>query len=301
MLFEVKDTGEELPLNISEELFCLNNGNGVLHHSQVTIIFKENLRRIYIWKGVSSSVRKKFIASQVATRLQQELMNSLNYPHCKIVSVDQGDEPNEFLDAFGFKRNSINNDPSSILILNQLDKTNINYNSFPQVKEEKTNDIELKNIDKSTNNQSSYKMLKKNQQSRKILEKVLSISIPDNYTRKNILIGRSDLYGNTIKKAEIFNEHLVKKEWEKISPLPRKIFELDSHKHRIHFNTELGEIEAIEILERVDHEVREHEPKVVIEKLTVKELKQYCRENQIKVPASYRKADIVQLVKNFTS
>ena len=68
------------------------------------IIIKEELRRIYIWKGLSSSIRKKFIASRVASELQREITNSSHFHRCKIISVDQGDEPVEFLNAFGFKK-----------------------------------------------------------------------------------------------------------------------------------------------------------------------------------------------------
>ena len=37
------------------------------------------------------------------------------------------------------------------------------------------------------------------------------------------------------------------------------------------------------------------------EKWTVKKLKHFCRENRIKVPSSYRKADIVRLVMEFNA
>ena len=98
---------EEKKLNITEDVFRQNNGSKVLHPLQVAIIIKEQLRRIYIWKGISSSVRKKFIASRVASELQKKLTDSSNFHRCKIISVDQGDEPEEFLNAFGFKEESI--------------------------------------------------------------------------------------------------------------------------------------------------------------------------------------------------
>ena len=106
MIFEVRDNGERGRLNITEDAFHQNNGSCILHSSQVAIIVKEELRRIYIWKGISSSVRKKFIASRVASEIQRELMNSASFHRCKIVSIDQTDEPNEFLDTFGFQKMS---------------------------------------------------------------------------------------------------------------------------------------------------------------------------------------------------
>ena len=97
MIFEVKDSGEHSRLDITEERFRQNNGNNVLQPLQAVIIVKEEIRRIYLWKGISSSVRRKFIASHVASEIQRELMNSSNFHRCKIVSIDQGDEVQEFL------------------------------------------------------------------------------------------------------------------------------------------------------------------------------------------------------------
>ncbi len=100
MLFEVDDSGKRKRLNITEDQFRENNGINVLDSTKVLIIVKEDLRRIYIWNGITSPVRKKFIASRVATELQQELIFYAKFHRCKIVSVNQGDEPQEFLDAF---------------------------------------------------------------------------------------------------------------------------------------------------------------------------------------------------------
>jgi hypothetical protein len=45
-------------------------------------------------------VKKRFLSSNVARELQVELMEDPHFHQCKIVSVDQGDEIQEFLDAF---------------------------------------------------------------------------------------------------------------------------------------------------------------------------------------------------------
>ena len=110
MVFELLDSGERQRLNLEEQEFRENNGDILLHDSQVVIIIKEEIRRIYIWKGYQSSVRKKFIASRIAQDLQQELTNIAKLHRCKIVSVDQGEEPQEFLNAFGFKKHEISED-----------------------------------------------------------------------------------------------------------------------------------------------------------------------------------------------
>ena len=81
---------------------------------------------------------------------------------------------------------------------------------------------------------------------------------------------------------------------------PSRSIELDGYKLRIHFNKELGEVEAIEILEKKQSLLPSVMKKEVCDykKWTVKQLKQFCYDNKIKVPSSYRKAQILDLVLN---
>ena len=134
-----------------------------------------------------------------------------------------------------------------------------------------------------------------------ILDRILNKKVPSNFKRKHVLIGKSNLYGISVKKAEIFNEVHEMKDWELISNLPRETIDLEGHKLRIHFNRDLGEIEAIEILEKSESEKNDKEITGNDYRLwTVKQLKQFCRENDIKVSNSYRKADIFRLVVEYT-
>lgn len=103
MVYELDDSGERIKLDITEEEFRENNGEIILHPEQVVVIVKEDIRRIYIWKGSKSPVRQRFISSRVAQGLQEELVKVAAFHRCKIVSVDQGDEPTDFLNAFNFE------------------------------------------------------------------------------------------------------------------------------------------------------------------------------------------------------
>lgn len=89
MIFEVDDSGERKRLNIHEEQFRENYEKKILDPKKVLVIVKENLRKIYIWKGKDSLVRKRFISSQIAQTLQKELIMD-GYDKCNIVSMDQG-------------------------------------------------------------------------------------------------------------------------------------------------------------------------------------------------------------------
>ncbi|MFX1275638.1 MAG: hypothetical protein ACFFBP_11620 [Promethearchaeota archaeon] len=95
MVFELDDSGERIRVDVPED-----DLQSYLHPEQVFVIVKEPLRRIFIWKGAKSPVRKRFISSRVASELQEILVKQAAFHRCKIVSVDQGDEPTEFLRAF---------------------------------------------------------------------------------------------------------------------------------------------------------------------------------------------------------
>lgn len=301
MIFKVKDNGEEFRLNITEETFRQNNGMKVLQPSQVAIIIKEGLRRIYIWKGISSSVRQKFIASRVASELQRELMNSSKFHRCKIISIDQGDETNEFLNTFGFQKIPIMIDSEVLNTPFEAKKEEIAPNLDQNTGKVQFKDYSYQHVDRNETKTLSYEKLKKIEKFNKILEKVLKIDVPKHFKRKNILIGNNMLYGLITKKSEIFNKSVEEKEWEIISSLPKETIELESHKLRIHFNTELSEVEAIEVLESIDKSEKSESKnyKSDFKQWTVKQLKQFCHENNIKLQTSYRKADIVRLVMEF--
>ncbi len=99
MVYELDDSGERVRLDVTDSSELGN----LLHPDQVFVIVREDIRRIFIWKGAKSSVRKRFISSRVAQALQEELVKVAAYHRCKIVSVDQGSEVTEFLKAFNLE------------------------------------------------------------------------------------------------------------------------------------------------------------------------------------------------------
>jgi hypothetical protein len=302
MIFEVLDTGERQRLNITEEEFTKSKGAGIFHPKQVVIIVTMLHRRIYIWKGSEPHVRKKFIASRVAQELQGELIK-----RCKIVTVDQGDELTEFLNVFGFDQKELTkisgfNGQISNRLMPKLTKRA--PTSFPLNKNQNDSKAIHHNVKLEENEKSG--IISK----LKILEEVLSNDTPKDFKRKNILIGENTLYGLTTKKVKIFGQDLEETEWEPVNGLPNGIFELDGRKVRI-YHSEIRGIRAIEILEPVEKFKKlEIEPqkeklddndnaKVDYNKWTVKQLKEFCSSNKIKVRSGYRKAEIVELVEEF--
>ena len=91
LVFELEESGERKQV----EDITPQTLQSILHSKQVLVILRWDLRRIFIWKGSASPVKKRFISARIATELREDLKGST-----KIVSVDQGDEVEEFLDAF---------------------------------------------------------------------------------------------------------------------------------------------------------------------------------------------------------
>lgn len=97
MVFELDEEGNKTELNLDKTIL-----GDYLTPQKVFLILYQEIKRIYLWKGVRSSVRKRFLGSRVATVVQGDVMKA-GLKRCKVVAVDQGEEPEEFLNIFGLE------------------------------------------------------------------------------------------------------------------------------------------------------------------------------------------------------
>jgi len=317
MIFGLESTGEKVKLNISVDEFRANNGQDILNPHQVLVIVKEDLRRIYIWKGVNSHVRKKFIASRIAAELQNDLVVNAHFHRCKIISVDQGDEPNEFMRAFGFNLTAVpeilERDSKEF---RQLHETSIKEVAEisdkevhkwtgppPMLNDEVKTPVAVKKKEEKViyKPESSFKPTKI--ENERVLDKIVNNEVPANFKRQNLIIGNFQIYGAAVKKANVFGEVVEEVEWELVNSVPEGPIELTDRTIRLYTNGKSGTIEGIEILQRLEapkivEKVAESQDKVDYSSWTVSNLKLYCKEKNIRVPSSYRKAQIVSLILN---
>ncbi len=373
MVYELDDSGERVKLDVTEDQFRENNGSNVLHSAQVVVIVKEDLRRIYIWKGAKSPVRKRFISSRVASALQEELINLAAFHRCKIVSVDQGDEVNDFLNAFHFESMAVEEKLADMRYIRNVEREKmidqgIVPDTSPKVvkvekKEEAHVSPALQEMQKTRSTQPPPKTQKagpmpksraptpkpkqtyqpppertsspsqqsigiSNDEQKSIKEKILNNEVPEGFKRQNLILGHT-LYGAVIKTVNVFGENIEEEEWDKVTSLPKDTIEIDAHKIRIYFNQEKGIVEAIEILQDDNKLISSPSKKPVSKKSdtkkpipkkpvkeeeitastelvdynswTVKELKNYCSTHSIDLPASARKANIIQFIKEFNN
>ncbi len=276
IVYELDDSGEKMRLDMEEEHLEEN-----LHPEQVLVIIREDLRRIFIWKGPKSPVRKRFISSRVAQALQEELMKDARYHRCKIVSVDAGDEPAEFLNAFKLQSMEVTERLADMRYVRNIERergaqatisdvspkapqaqTEEEY--FSPALQDTSNEVVVSSFSASTpkpsikpqkpsitkSTQVSKPTTLSTEHEKIIKEKLLKTEVSNEYKRLNLILGHT-LYAAVSKIATVFGKEVEETEWEPVKNVPKGMIELDKHMLRVYFDEEKGIVEAVEVLEKI--------------------------------------------------
>jgi len=274
IVYDLENSGDRTKLDISPEE--LQNH---LNPEQVLIIVREDLRRIYIWKGAKSPVRKRFISSRVAQELQRDLIEDSRYHRCKIVSIDQGDELQEFLNAFRLESMEVTERLPDMRYIRNIERDRLaeeerlsKEKSGGKVKpddeyyspalEDTTDEVIMSSIGiGALKKKEKYRPAQPSKMSatsglaeeekEKIKEKILKISVPENMERQNLILGHT-LYGAVSKVTDVFGKNVVEIVWEEVKKVPKGVLELDENVFRVYFDDMKGIVEAIEVLKKVE-------------------------------------------------
>ena len=258
IVFDLENTGERRKLKINQEEL-----QDHLNPEQVLIIVREDLRRIYIWKGSKSPVRKRFISSKVAQELQKELIHDPRYHRCKIVYIDQGDELQEFLNAFRLESMVIEERLPDMHYIRNFEREKLKEaerlgkeaSGFTDIGD----DVIISSFAMNTSGGrlKSSKMLNPSlvkravgfseQEKENIKEKILKLEIPENFERQNLILGHT-LYGAVSKVTDVLGKNVVDIVWEEVKKVPKGVMILDNNKFRVYFDEKKGIVEAIEVL-----------------------------------------------------
>ena len=291
MVFELDDEGEKVKLNWPQEELQEN-----LHPEQVLVIVREELRRIFIWKGPKSPVRKRFISSRVAQALQEELMKDARYHRCKIVSVDAGDEPAEFLRAFRLESMDVSERLEDMRYVRNVEREGLlqqgyvveSKKSTPKAEKEEeyfspalqetdqkvvASSLTMsapkpRNISRAKSYPTSPKRGLSNEKIEKLKEKILKTELSAGYKRLNLIIGHT-LFAAVSKTAKIFGKTVEETDWEPVKKVPEGMLELEDHVLRVYFDTKNGSVEALEVLEKADSLNTKSSPKTTQAKKAV--------------------------------
>ncbi|MFX1418392.1 MAG: HeH/LEM domain-containing protein [Promethearchaeota archaeon] len=281
MVYGLDDSGERIKLDINEEDLQRN-----LHPEQVLVIIKEELRRIFIWKGPKSPVRKRFISSRVAQALQEELMKDARYHRCKIVSVDAGDEPSEFLNAFRLESMEVTERLADMRYVRNIEREKgvqaIITDATPKMTKEQSEEeyfspalqdtstkIVMSSFAQSSPSTKSRTTIVKPStiskaiglsegQIQKIKEKILKKEVSNGHKRSNLILGHT-LYAAVSKTAKVFGKEVEETDWEPVKKVPQDMIELNKHILRVYFDEKKGIVEAVEVLEKEEKQGIEKE------------------------------------------
>ncbi len=277
MVYELDDSGERIKLDITEEHLQEN-----MHPEQVLVIIREDLRRIFIWKGPKSPVRKRFISSRVASTLQEELMKDSRYHRCKIVSVDAGDEPSEFLNTFKLESMEVTERLADMRYVRNVErermeqatitdvapkatKVPIEEEYFSPALQDTSNEVIVSSFAPSASKPKPRTQYPKSEmvkpsrisnsiglsreEAQTIKNKILKTDVSDGYKRTNLILGHT-LYAAVSKIAKVFGKDVEETDWEPVKNVPKEMIELDNHVLRVYFDEKKGIVEAIEVLEK---------------------------------------------------
>lgn len=268
MVYELEASGGRDKIDITQEEL-----QNYLNPEAVIIIVREDLRRIFIWKGSKSSVRKRFISSRVAQQISKELIDDSRYHRCKIVSIDQGDELHEFLNAFRLESMKVTERlPDMRYIRNierdrmkeaeklRIDSATSKHDDEAYISpglNDSDNNVVISSFSRdippirrgSAMQPTTKQDLLSIQEQEKIKEKVLEKEIPGDYERQNLILGHT-LFSATTKVSEVFGKDVVEVLWEKVMKLPKDMIELDDYKLRVYLDEKKGIVEAVEVLKK---------------------------------------------------
>jgi hypothetical protein len=268
-----------------------------LHDEEVLLIVREDMHRLYIWKGPKSPVRKRFISSKTAAGIQEEYRKN-GGRHLKIVSIDAGEEPVEFLAAFDLKPYQVSGVLEDMKYIRNIDREKAKQealqkelNEAKKLKESQYVSPLEKEMIQSLDSESE-KMVKQNVPSvaqkenqpieklypspkkqksieetktqvsldkqQRLLSDILKINPPEGYHRMNIIIGPY-LYASNTTKSYVLGKLIEKQDWNQVTDIPIGLVDLNMEKIRIHIDEELRIIKAIELFEKNNEDSEDSE------------------------------------------
>ena len=232
------------------------------------VIVDDDLRKVFLWKGVSCSVRSKFIGAKRA----QDIRGQIGM-HYSVVPLDEGDEDDDFLDIIGGKTEAgiakeITQDEPRQQASRQTQGgggggARPASGMSPAGSGGSSNSGPL-----YTGQQSMTTMAGDEQQVNfeQIMEKLEEIAIPEGYERELIIIG-NHAYSVVEKTQNFLGKKQVEKVIEKVGSIPEGVFFAKDYSPRV--LSENQRIIAIEFLKRTGQARAKKEPENPDEKKNI--------------------------------
>ncbi len=235
----------------------------VLKTDESYVIVADDVRKVFLWKGITSSVRSKFIGA----KRSQEIRGQVGM-HYGVVPLDEGDETPEFLNIIGGKTEAgiakeIREEKAASPIPSTSGGGGHPFREKPIFGAPKpaegmniagSQKRPAQNVGPLYTGQEAQYFQEDSVNFDQIMAKLEEIKIPDGYEREMIIIGNHAY--SVVEKTKVFlGEKQVEKAIEEIGTIPEGVFFAANYSPRV--LSESGKILAIEFLKRTGQQANQ--------------------------------------------
>ena len=232
----------------------------VLETSECYVIVADEVRKVYLWKGITSNVRSKFIGA----KLSQEIRGQVGL-HYAVLPLDEGEEEPEFIQLIGGKTEAGHAKEikapvtqASAPAVHPLREKNIFGTPRPAEGMNIAGSKERAALNRGplyTGEGSMAALMRDESQVdfQGVMKKLEEIQIPAGFERELIIIG-NQAYSVVEKVQQFLGKKEVTKEISKVGSIPEGIFFAEDYSPRI--LSENGKIIAIEFLKRAGEPIK---------------------------------------------
>ncbi len=235
----------------------------VLKTDECYVIVADDVRKVYLWKGLKSSVRSKFIGA----KRSQEIRGQVGM-HYAVVPVDESEEDSDFIELIGGHTEAgIAKEIKGVDVAPQSKPPLREKNVFSAPKPAEGMNIAgskeraAQNIGplyRGADSMPDFIQEQSQVNFQQVMQKLEEIQIPPGFERELIIIG-NQAYSIVEKVQQFLGKKEVSKEISKVGSIPEGIFFAESYSPRI--LSENGKIIAIEFLKRVSTKTKPVEMK----------------------------------------
>lgn len=224
----------------------------VLKTDECYVLVADETRKVYLWKGLKSSVRSKFIGA----KRSQEIRGQVGM-HYAVVPLDEAEEDSDFIKLIGGQ--------TEAGIAKEIKAEDITPPSVHPLREKNvfgtpkpaegmniagSRDRAAQNVGPLYRGEGSMAELMQDQTQvdfQEVMQKLEEIQMPPGFERELIIIG-NHAYSIVEKVQQFLGKKQVTKEISKVGAIPEGIFFAEDYSPRI--LSENGKIIAIEFLKR---------------------------------------------------
>ncbi|MFX1389781.1 MAG: hypothetical protein ACFE9Z_06960 [Promethearchaeota archaeon] len=236
----------------------------VLKTDECYVLVADDVRKVFLWKGLKSSVRSKFIGA----KRSQEIRGQVGM-HYAVVPLDEGEEDADFIKLIGGQTEA---GVAKEIKAEQVSRPNVHplreKNIFGAPEPAEGMNIAGSRERAADNTGPLYRgdgimpdIIQQEQTQidfQQVMQKLEEIQMPPGFERELIIIG-NHAYSVVEKVQQFLGKKEVTKEISKVGSIPEGVFFAEDYSPRI--LSENGKIIAIEFLKRSNAKSKAVEPK----------------------------------------